>query len=885
MSRLRRRFHSILWKVKVEDEVARELDFHVEMRTRELIARGMSPEEARAAAVARFGDLERVRRECRRIARRRDRQMRVLEWLDELRQDLLFALRQMRRSPAITSLIVVMLGLGIGANTAVFSVVNAVLLRSLPFQEPDRLVRFWELTPQGDRFSVSAANYLDFRRENRTLDALGAVSFPARQFTLVGEGEPIHFRGAECTASLFDVLGTRPRLGRTFSPDEDRPGGPSWVMVISERLWATRFASDPGIVGRTLDLNDESWTVVGVARVELGLLDGTDAWVPFVPDPEFPRGDHRLEVVGRLAPGISLQQARAELSRVAARLGEMYPDTNRGWDVEMLTFPEWLVDPRVRQLTLVPMFAVGLMLLLACANVSNLLISRAASRSREMGMRAALGAGRFRLIRQLLTESLVVSSLGAAAGLLLAYWTVPAVCRLYPDALPRLDEATLDGTVLLFTVVVSMVVGVVSGVAPAMQISRGNLFRVLKEGYSADGARGRRLRDGLVVAEVALAMVLLVGAGLLANSFRRLSAVDLGFDPSHVLAAPLTLPENRYAQMAPETSRFYRSVLERIEAVPGVEAAGASIVNPLRGPRPANEVGRQHARERSEFVPIQWRTVTPSYFRAMGIPVLEGRTFDDTDRAPSGDETREPVAVISARLARRLWPEGEAVGERLQWNQPGGSVVRVIGVVGDVNDIALESEAPPMFYFSHEQLAWPHMTLVVRSQTDPAELAPAIRRAIVEVDPLAPVASTFPLERSVSEAMAGPRLNTQLLGGFALLALTMACFGLYGVMSYSVSQRIREMGVRVALGASAGDLVVLVLRHGVLLVTTGMVIGAAGAFGLTRFLRSILYEAPSTEIGTFVGMALLLSVVGALASCAPAFRSARVDPVEALRAD
>jgi len=875
MNRLRRRFHSVLWKVKVEDEVAQELDFHVAMRARELVAKGKSPEEARARAVARFGDLDEVRAQCRRIARRRDRQVRILEWLDELRQDLVFAWRQMRRSPAMTSLIVGMLGLGIGANTAVFSVVNAVMLRPLPFSEPERLVRLWESTPQGDRFSVSAPNFLDFRRENRTLAALGALSFPPRQFTLVGEGEPIHFQGVECTASVFDVLGTRTRLGRVFAPDEDRPGSPSQVMIISEGLWRSRFGSDPDIAGRTLDLNDEKWTVVGVADVRLSLLDGLDAWVPFAPDPEFPRGDHRLEVIGRLAEGVSLQQARADLSRVAVQLGETYPDSNRGWDVELLSFPEWLVGPRVRQLTLVPMLAVGLMLLLACANVSNLLVARAAARSREVGMRAALGAGRFRIIRQLLTESLAVSLLGAAAGLFLAYWTVPVICRLYPEALPRLDEATLDATVLVFTIVVSMAAGVVSGLAPAVQISRGNLFRVLKEGYSGPGARGRRLLNGLVVAEVALAMVLLVGAGLLANSFRRLSAVDLGFDPTHVLAAPLTLPENRYAQLTPETARFYRSVLERIEAIPGVEAAGASIVNPLRGPRPANAVGREQARERSEFLPIQWRTVTPSYFRAMGIPVLKGRTFDDTDRAASEGEVLEPVAVISAKLARRLWPEGEPVGERLQWNQPGGTVVRVIGVVGDANDVVLEPEAPPMFYFSHEQLAWPHMTLLVR----------AVRRAITEVDPLAPVPALYPLERSVAAALAGPRLNSQLSSGFAFLALVMACFGLYGVISYTVSRRTREMGVRVALGASASGLIALVLRHGVLLVATGMVVGAAGAFVLTRFLGSILYETQPTELTTFLGMGLLLSVVGVLASCVPAFRAARIDPVEALRAE
>jgi len=884
MSRLRRRVQSILWKERVEDEVAQELDLHVEMRARELVARGMSPEDARAAAVARFGDLARVRKQCRQIARGRDRRMRLLDWWDELRQDLVFAGRQMRRAPGLTALIVAMLGLGIGANTAVFSVVNAVLLRPLPYQEPETLFRLWELTPQRDRFSVSAANYLDFVKENRTVEALGAVSFPARQFTMISDGEPVHFQGAECTPSFFEALGTRPALGRTFSPEEGEPGGTGRVMVISEHLWQTRFASDPGIVGRTLRLNDEPWTVVGVARVELGLLAGTDAWVPFVPDPEFPRGDHRLEVIGRLAPEVSLEQAQADLSRVAARLGDTYPGTNQGWDVDLLGFPELLVGPRIHQLTLVPMFAVGLMLLLASANVASLLIARGASRLREVGMRVALGAGRFRLVRQLLTESVAISLLGAVAGLLLAYWLVPALSRLYPGALPRLDEATLDGPVLLFTVVVSMTVGIMSGMVPALQLSRLSPFHVLREGST--GTPGSRpLQDGLVVAQVALAMVLLVGAGLLTNSFRRLTAVDLGFDASHVLAVPLTLPESRYPTWAPETARFYQSVMERIEAIPGVEAAGASIVDPLRGPRPANDVARVDAREQSEFVPIQWRTVTPGYFRAMSIPVLKGRAFDQRERGLSVTEGGEAVVVISARLARRLWPDGEAVGERLRWNRPGGTIVQVIGVVGDVNDIALASEMPPTLYFSHAQLAWPHMTILVRASQEPAMLAPVVRRAITEVDPLAPTTSIFPLERSVAEAAAGSRLAFQLSGAFALLALAMACFGLYGVMSYSVSRRTREMGVRVALGASARDLVGLVLRHGVWLVTAGMVIGATGALGLTRYLGSVLYETETTDPPTFLGMGLLLCMVGVLASSAPALRSARVDPVDALRSD
>lgn len=885
MSRLRRRLRSVLWKPSIGDEVARELRFHLEMRARELVAKGMSPEEARAEAIARFRDLGGVERECRRIARRRDRRLSILERLEELRQDLRFALRQMRRAPLVTSLVVLMLALGIGANTAVFSVVNAVLLEPLPYPEPDRLVRLYEKTPQGDRFSVSAPNFLDFRRDNRTLAGLAAMLFPERQFTSAGHGEPVSFRGVQCTASLFDVLGLRPLLGRTFLPDEERRGAPSRVIIISDRLWKSRFGSDPGIVGRVLDLNDVSWTVVGVVHVELRLLDGVEAWVPFAPDPEFPRGDHRLEVVGRLAPGVTLGQARADLGRVAARLGKAYPDSNRGWGVELLSFPEWLVSPHVRRLTLVPMLAVGLLLLLASANVSNLLIARATSRSREVGVQAALGAGRARIIRQLLTESLALAGLGAGAGLALAYWVLPAMQRLYPDALPRFEQARLDGRVLLFTVVVGLGVGVAAGLAPAWQVTRGDLFRVLKEGFSGSGNAGHRLRSGLVVAEVALAMILLVGAGLLTRSFRRLSAVNLGFDARHVVAAPLTLPEERYAQMAPETARFYRAILERIRAIPGVEAAGASIVNPLRGPRPANQVGPEHSRDRGDFVPIQWRTVTPSYFRAMQIPVLAGRGFVETDRIPPGGALKEPVAVVSVGLARRLWGTDDPVGRRLQWGQPGGSVLRVVGVVSDVNDVALGPEPPPMVYVSHDQVAWPHMTLLIRSRQDAGLLAPAIRRAVAEVDPLVPVPSVVPLEASVAQVLAGPRLNFQLSGAFALLALVMASLGLYGVMSYSISRRSREIGVRMALGARPRGLITLVLRQGSRLIGAGMAVGIAGAVALTRFLGSVLYETRPTDVATFFATAAVLSAVSLLACGLPALRAARIDPVETLRAE
>jgi predicted permease len=869
--------------MSVGEEVSQELDFHVEMRTRELMSKGMSAGEARALAIARFGDILDVNAKCRRIAKGRDRDMRIVEWLDELKQDLVFAARQMRRAPLVTLLVVLMLSLGIGATTVVFSVVNAVLLRPLPFPEPERLVYISERTPEGQRFSTSDANFLDFRQQQRNLTDLAAIAFPFRQFSMIGAGEPIRFQGIACTGSMFKVLGVRPLLGRTFLPEEDRPGSDSRVMVMSEGLWKRSFGSDPDVVGRTIALNDGSWTVVGIMPVSFEFLGSSDVWIPYPPDPEFERGDRRLEMVGRLAPGITLDQAQADMSGIARRLGELFPKSNKDWDVKLVSFPEWIIGPQVRQANLVLLFAVGLLLLLASANVSNLLIARATTRSREISLRAALGAGRFRIVRQLLTESIALSLLGAAAGLAVAHWAMPILRNLSPDALPRLDEATLDGGVLFFTIVVSFGVGIFIGMVPALHISRGNLFEALQEGRQSVAAGGRRLRDLLVVGEVALAMILLIGAGLLVSSFERLRKVDPGFDPTNLLGTQVILPENKYPEQGRQTAQFYRELLGNIGTLPGVESAGATMINPFRGPRPSNQIAPEGVREQSEFTPIRFRIVTAGYFRTMCIPLLQGRLFDERDNFDVLSRSREGVAILNAKLVERLWPGEDPIGKRIQWNSPGGLTARIIGVVGDVKDLLLDAEPELMLYFNHEQITWPHMTLVVRTAGEPASVSSAVVRSIAQVDPSVPAPEAFTIEDNFAEAVAAPRFNSQLLGAFASLALAMACFGLYGVMSYSVARRTREIGIRVALGAHRGNLVSLVLRHGIQLILIGAALGIAGALGLTRFLRNLLYETSPTDFTTYLAMALLLAVVGVAASTWPAMRASRVDPVDALR--
>ena len=883
MSLFRRRLRSILWKMSVREEVSRELEFHVEMRTRELVSNGMSAEEARARAIARFGNIRDVNAKCQRIAKGRDRNMLIFEWLDELKQDLVFAARQMRRAPLVTALVVVMLGLGIGATTAVFSVVNAVMLRPLPFPEPERLVWISEKTPEGERFSTSDANFLDFQEQQQSLTDLAVISFPFRQFSMIGKGEPVRFQGVSCTGSMFNVLGVRPLLGRTFLPEEDRPGSDSRVMVLSEGLWKRSFGSDPDIVGRTITLNDGLWTVVGVMPVSFEFLGSSDVWVPYPPDPEFERGDRRLEMVGRLAPEFTLDQAQADMSRIAAGLGELHPESNKDWDVGLVSFPEWIIGPQVRQANLVLLFAVGLLLLLASINVSNLLIARATTRSREIGLRAALGAGRFRIVRQLLTESVTLSLIGSAAGLALAYWTMPVLRGLNPDALPRLDEATLDARVLFFTFGLCFGVGMFSGMVPALHISRGNLFEALKEGRRGTVTGSRRVRDLLVVGEVALAMMLLIGAGLLVSSFGRLSEVDPGFDPTNVLGAQVILPDDKYPEQGRRTAQFYRELLGNIGTLPGVKSAGATMINPFRGPRPANQIAPEGVRERSEFTPIKFRIVTDDYFKTMGIPLLKGRWFDERDNFEVLSQSREGVAILSAKLVERLWHDEDPIGKRFQWNQPGGLTARVVGVVGDVKDLLLDAEPELMLYFNHEQITWPHMTLVVRSVGDPTSISAAVVQAIAQVDPTVPAPAVFTIEANLSEAVAAPRFNSQLLGAFAAMALAMACFGLYGVMSYSVARRTREIGVRVALGARRSNVVSLVLRHGIQLIVAGSALGIAGALGLTHFLQSLLYETSPTDFTTYLAMALLLAVVGIVASSLPALRASRVDPVEALR--
>jgi putative ABC transport system permease protein len=526
-----------------------------------------------------------------------------------------------------------------------------------------------------------------------------------------------------------------------------------------------------------------------------------------------------------------------------------------------------------------------MMLLLACANVSNLLIVRVTTRYQEIATRVALGASRGRVIRQLLTESVLLAMLGAGAGLLLTLSAVTTIRTVAADALPRLDELAVDGRVLLFTIVISCAAGALSGLAPALQVTGGKLAAALKSARQGATPAARRLHDGLVVAELSLALMLLLGAGLLVRSYAELNHIDPGFQAEQVLTAELILPASRYGELSAETGAFFRELIQGVEAIPGVSSAGATMVNPFRGPRPSNQVGDESTRDRSEFVRCQWRTVTPGFFRAMGIPLLQGRLFNSGDRGTPDMEDAELVAVLSTTLAERLWPGEDATGKRIRWSTPDGMVVTVVGVVGDIRDIAIEAEPPPMLYLNHEQVAWPAMTMVVKTSGDPTAVAAGIRQAIWAVDETIPAPEIGLLADNLSQEVAGPRLNTQLLSIFALVALLIAAMGVYGVISYRVTRRRRELGVRLALGAESSNLIYLVLRQGLGLVVVGVGLGLLGALALSRFIASVLYGVSPTNPLTFVTVVAVFAAVAAVACYLPARRAAKVNPVVALRAE
>jgi len=792
-------------------------------------------------------------------------------------QDLRYALRNLRRHRSMAAVAILTLGLGIGGATSVFSVVDAVVLKPLPFRDPDGLVRIWELTRDGDRFSFSDANYLDLRSASRVMESVAAYRDLGTSMVLTDGGEPHRIIAVPMAASAADVLGVRPALGRTFTADEDRPRSADRRVVLGDGLWRGRFGADPQIVGRTVTLDGAPFVVIGVMPPGFDFPGGADAWVPLAANPARDRDDKELAVIGRLAPRATLAQARGELRDIARRLSDAHPASNGGWSAEAVPFEEWIVAPGVRNAVWVLLGAVALLLLLACANVANLLVAHAANRRGEMRVRAALGAGSGRLMRQLFTESAVLAVLGTGAGAVIASLAVEAIGALGAGRVPRLEGLQMNAMVFGFACVAGMASCLVFGLAPAVHAARLDLRAGMDEGARYSG--GSRVRHALVVTEVALALMLLVGAGLLANSFMRLTRVDPGFDANGTMAMPIDLPTRRYAddRVAP----FYNAVLARVRALPGVAAAGATSTNPFMQFGFSNGVTPQERAAEappSGLVQAGWRSVTPGFFEAMRIPVLSGRTFVDADHAGS-----ERVVVVTRALARRLWPGAAAVGQQVYWGGTTGRTRTVIGVTGDIRDVRLEVEPGPMLFVPHAQVDLPAMTVVVRTSLDAAGIAQALRAVVRDLDADLPAPPVQRISANLVGASAGPRFNLALLAAFAGIALALAVSGVYAMLAFGVAERRKEIAVRLALGASADGITALILRSGLRLALAGIAVGTAAALAMTRVLTSLLYGVEATDPATFAAAAVLLLAAAAAACYVPARQAARLDPLAILR--
>jgi putative ABC transport system permease protein len=804
--------------------------------------------------------------------------------METLVQDVRYAVRGILRKPGFAVVATITLALGIGANAAIFSVIDAVLLRPLPYPEPDRIVKLWELEPEGQQrnvdYNFSPANFFDVRDQNESFEQVayygrGAVS-------LTGAGDPQRLTVAWTSANFLEVVGVEPLVGRGFAPGEDQPGSDRMVL-LSEGFWRRHFGGDSSVVGQPIRFDGESFTVIGVLPGYVEFPETVDAWVSLGIDPETAskRAVHFLGVAARLRSGVTLEEARAEMSALAGRLEREYPQTNAGRGFNVETAQEHAVgDIRPALLTLLA--AVGLVLLIACANVANLLLARATSRQKEIAVRAALGAGRGRLVRQFLTESVILSLLGSAAGVLIAVWGKDLLVALGPKEVARLSGTSLDHRVLLFTVGVSLLTGIVFGLVPALQASKPDLNDALKDGGRGGAGLARtRTRGALVVFEVAVSLVLLAGAGLLVRSFVRVLSVDPGFDPRNVLTMQLSLPESKYGE-ASQTAAFYQQLQERIAALPSVRYVGVVNSLPLSA---SGATAWMHVEGRPnppdvEPPEVGYRVAGGDYFRVMGIPLLQGRAFSTQDSAEA-----TPAALVNETLARAFWPGEDPLGRRFKLgpNPEGGSWITVVGVVGDVRHSDLESAPRPEAFLAHAQESWSSMTVVLKVDGDPSSLVAAVTDQVRSMDPDQPVFSVRTMEEVRAASVAGRRFSMALLAGFAGLALVMAAVGLYGVISYSVAQRTHEIGIRMALGAKAGDVLRLVVRQGLGLVGMGVAAGLVAAYALTRFLEGMLFGVSPTDPATFAGIAALLVGVALLASYVPARRAARVDPMVALR--
>jgi putative ABC transport system permease protein len=861
-------------KARTERELSEEVGSYVELLTEKKMKEGMSEREARHAAMVELGGVEQVKEAVR--------AGRTGFALETFFQDLRYGLRSLLKKPGFTLTAIIALALGIGANTAIFSVINGVLLRSLSYADPQGLVVLWEKNASlnRDRNVVSAANFFDWEKQSTSFENMVAV-WDARANLTDNVGEPTEVKTQLVSEPFFRTLGVQPIIGRWFSAEEDRTDN-DLVVILSHRLWQNRFGSDPAVIGKNANLSGRPRTIVGVMPAGFYFLDNeVDAWAPLAQNAaHFTRENSGrfLRTIARLKAGVTIQQAQAEMSAIASQLAQQYPQYNKGWDVNVLPIYEQIVRD-IRPVLLVLSAAVAFVLLIACANVANLLLARAAARQKELALRAALGAGRLRLVRQLLTESVLLAVLGGAVGVILAYWGIHALIAFAPDNLPRLDEIRIDPRVLGFTFAVALFTGVFFGLFPALHGSRVDLNDALKEGArGSTSGRNRIFRNAFVVAEVAIALVLLIGAGLMIRSFMELHRVPAGFATDNVLTMRVQLPMAKYRE-AYQRANFFKQAQERIAALPGVNAIGAINFLPLTGLASSSSFsidGRPEPKP-GEQLGTEVRSVTPTYFQTMGVPLLKGRALEARD----GSESR--VLLINETFARRYFPNEDPIGKRITVSWEPRVADEIVGIVGDVKETTLEREPNPAIYWPHPREPYQFMTFVLRTAIDPARLSAAATKEIHALDPDQPVADIRTLNQVVAKSIARPRFNALLLAIFAGVALVLASVGIYGAMNYSATQRTQEIGIRMALGAKPGDILRLVVGHGMKLTLAGIVIGVLASLALTRVMANLLFGVTATDLPTFVAVSAVLTTVALVANYIPARRATRLNPVVALR--
>lgn len=804
--------------------------------------------------------------------------------MDFFCQDLKYGVRLLLKSPHFTVVTILTIALGVGANTAIFSVVNGVLLRPLPYDNPEQLVRVWGTSERAGtlRGNISEMDFLDFRAQNQVFEDIGAFNWTGGGATLSGPDGPERLRLVFVSSSFFPLLGVEPQLGRTFLPEEDQPGNER-VTVLSHGLWARRFGSDPEVVGRTLVLNGIEYTVVGVTpqdfvHPEPAPGQEPELWIPLAIDVGLQnRGGRYLRSIARLKEGVSLRRAQEQMNDLTETLERQYPDSNRGRGVQLEALHQAIVGD-VRTALLLLMAAVGLVLLIACANVANLFLSKTASRQREMAIRSAVGADRSRLVRQVLTESVLVSLLGGAVGVFLALGATDALMSLAAGSIPLNESSGLDIRVLTFTLALSVTAGLLFGSAPALAVSRARLSESLKEAATSVSAASRqnRARSLLVVLEIVLSVVLVVGAGLLIKSFSRLGRVDTGFRTEKLITMSLSLPPARYEEPARQ-AMFYRRFLERLHSVPGVESAAVINYPPLARGHSCDAFSLD---DRPPFPPgavpcAEYRRISPGYFRTLGVPLLQGRVFEEGD-----DKGAPPVAIIDETLARRFWREGDALGRRVTSHRVSREVV---GIVGSVRHFGPEHEAPQSLYVPQMQDPVGWQTLVIWTATEPSSLLRSVRSEVGAMDPELPVFGIQTMDGLLYRSVAQPRFRTLLLGNFAAAALILAAVGVYGVVSYTVGQRSHEIGIRMALGAQRADIISMITGRGMLLALIGLAVGIPAAFVATRTISSLLFDVSRADTAIYFAVAAVLSLTALVACYVPAHRASKTDPLTALR--